>query len=240
MHESINKYYNHLKVHTQYSICEGAAKIDDLKDYCKLNKIRALGISDTTNLCGALEFSENLSSVGTQPIIGTQIMFNYKDYFGLIPLIAKNLNGYRNIIELSSQSYLKNDKINEPHCKFEDLLNCKDGIIVLSGSIISLTGNLFNKGLLDEISNIYKILAENFIDDFYIEIQRHNDNNEINFEKFNLNQSKKFEIPIIATNEVYYIDQIMHEAHDALMCIGQKTYINDTNRFKLSNQIVCR
>ena len=86
MQESISKTFNHFKIHTQYSICEGAAKIDLLKEYCKSNKVQSLGISDTANLCGALEFSESISSVGTQPIIGTQINVKYKDYFGLIPL----------------------------------------------------------------------------------------------------------------------------------------------------------
>ena len=73
MQESSKKTFNHLKIHTQYSICEGATKIDDLKNYCKVNKIRSVGLCDTSNLCGALEFAEKISKSGTQPIIGTQI-----------------------------------------------------------------------------------------------------------------------------------------------------------------------
>ena len=69
--------FNHLKIHSQYSICEGAVKIDELADYCKNNEIRSLGLADSFNLCGALEFSEKLSKVGTQPIIGTQINLIY-------------------------------------------------------------------------------------------------------------------------------------------------------------------
>ena len=90
MKESINKTFNHFKVHTQYSICEGAVKIDQLKDFCKANKIKSLGLSDTYNLSGALEFSEGLSSVGTQPIIGTQILFKYKDFSDYLHLYQKN------------------------------------------------------------------------------------------------------------------------------------------------------
>jgi len=236
MKESINKTFNHLKIHTQYSICEGAIKIDQLKDFCKTNKIKSLGLSDSYNLSGALEFSENLSSIGTQPIIGTQILFKYKNFTGSIPLIAKNLEGYKNIIELSSKSYLENSEITYPHCNFDDLLLNSSGIIVLSGTARCLIGNLFNKGLFVEIDHIVKNLSITFKDNFYIEIQRHNDLNEINFENFNLKLSKKYDLPIIATNEVYYLDKTMFEAHDALMCIGQKTYINDSNRLKLSNQ----
>ena len=134
MQESISKIFNHFKIHTQYSICEGAAKIDLLKEYCKSNKVQSLGISDTANLCGALEFSESIASAGTQPIIGTQINFKYKDYCGLIPLIAKNYIGYKNIIELSSKSYLENDSLNDPHCKFEDLIHFKDCLLYTSPS----------------------------------------------------------------------------------------------------------
>ena len=67
------KLFNNIKIHTQYSICEGAIKIADLADYCKASKIRCLGLADSFNLCGALEFADKISKAGTQPIIGTQI-----------------------------------------------------------------------------------------------------------------------------------------------------------------------
>ena len=236
MKESANQTFNHLKIHTQYSICEGAVKIDDLKDFCKKSKIKSLGLSDTYNLSGALEFSENISSVGTQPIIGTQILFKYKDFFGFIPLFAKNIEGYKNIIDLSSKSYLENSEIAKPHCNFDELLNKSSGIIVFSGSIRCLIGSLYNKGLFHEIDDIVTKLSNKFKNDFYIEIQRHNDLNEQEFENFNLNISKKFNLPIIATHEIYYLEKSMFEAHDALMCIGEKTYVNEVNRLKLSDQ----
>ena len=90
MSESSFKTYNHLKIHTQYSICEGALKIDDLQDFSKSNKIQSLALCDTSNLCGALEFEEKISKAGTQPIIGTQINFKYADTIGLLPLFALN------------------------------------------------------------------------------------------------------------------------------------------------------
>ena len=100
MDDSKNKEFNHLKIHTQYSICEGALKIDELKDYCKNNKVKCLDLSDTSNLFGALEFSEAISKSGTQPIVGTQVNFKYKEVIGLLPLFAMNINGYKKIIEL--------------------------------------------------------------------------------------------------------------------------------------------
>jgi DNA polymerase-3 subunit alpha len=236
MSETNYQNFNHLKIHTQYSICEGAIKIDNLKDFCKEKKISSLGLSDTSNLCGALEFAENISKVGTQPIIGTQIFFKFEDTAGLVPLIALNEKGYKHIMELSSRSYLENDALSDPHLDIKELLEDNEGVLILSGTIHGLFGKLFQKGRLEEITKIYKNLLLKFHDNFYLEIQRHGDQNEIAFEKFNLKQSSEIKIPIIATNEVYYLSEDMHEAHDALTCIGAKTYINEKNRIKYSNQ----
>ena len=236
MQESNNKIFNHLKIHTQYSICEGAIKIEDLKNYCKDNKIISVGLSDTSNLCGSLEFSENLSKSGTQPMIGTQILFNFKDEVGLLSLIAMTEVGYKKIVELSSKSYLNSAKTLDPQCKLEHLMDEPEGVILLSGSINGLIGKLFNKGKFAEIEEIYKLIKKNYGDNFYIEIQRHNDQNEKSFENYNLNLSKKLNLPIIATQEIYYLNKSMHDAHEALICIGQKTYLNDKNRLSFSDQ----
>ena len=98
-----------------------------------------------------------------------------------------------------------------------------------------MIGKLFNKGRLNEIDEIYKKINSIYKDNFFIEIQRHGDQNEKSFENFNLNKSKELQIPIIATHEVFYLDKSMHDAHDALTCIGSKTYVNDKNRIKLTS-----
>ena len=236
MPESHSQNFNHLKIHTQYSICEGAARIDDLQEYSKKNKIKSLGLCDTSNLCGALEFAEKISKSGTQPIIGTQINFKIEETTGLLPLFALNEVGYKNIIELSSLSYLNNDELSDPHVDFELLLNNSEGVAIFSGTVFGLFGKLFDKGKFTEIDDLYIKIKKTFGNKFYIEIQRHNDQNEIGFEKFNLKKSLDLEIPIIATNEVFYLDKEMHEAHDALICIGNKTYVNEKNRLRFTDQ----
>tara|TARA_Y100000816_G_scaffold282012_1_gene257188 strand:- start:566 stop:3982 length:3417 start_codon:yes stop_codon:yes gene_type:complete len=228
--------FNHLKVHTQYSICEGAIKLEDLKDFCKENKLKSLAICDTTNLCGALEFAEKISKVGTQPIIGTQINFKYGDFFGLLPLFALNKQGYQRLIELSSQSYLNQNQLNDPHLDFKQLLIRNDGLAVFSGTINGFFGQLFKKGKFSEIEKLYLKLKDEYLDRFYIEIQRHNNQDENGFEKFNLTKSLQIKIPVIATTEVFYINKDMYEAHDALICIKNKTYLNDKNRIKFTDQ----
>ena len=225
-----NKQFSHFKVHTQYSICEGAVKIDELKDFCKKNKIQSLGISDTANLCGVLEFSEVVSKSGTQPIIGTQINFKFKNEIGLLTLIAKNKIGYKRIIELSSKSYLDRKETESACCQFDDLFEDNKNIILMSGTINGLFGKMFNKGKLIEIEEMYSRLSNSLSDNFYIEIQRHKDTNEDIFEKFNLNISNKLNIPLIASHEVFYLNKSMYEAHDALICIGNKTYVNEKKK----------
>ena len=107
MNEVADKEFIHLKIHTQYSICEGALRILDLAKHCKTNQIKAAGLCDSNNLCGSLEFSELIAKSRTQPIIGTQINVLYKNHIGKIPLFAKDLEGYKNLIKLSSKSFLE-------------------------------------------------------------------------------------------------------------------------------------
>ena len=76
MDEITDNQFNHIKIHTQYSICEGALRTVDLAKHCKTNQIRAVGLCDSNNICGALEFSESVAKSKTQPIIGSQINFS--------------------------------------------------------------------------------------------------------------------------------------------------------------------
>ena len=109
-------------------------------------------------MCGALEFADKISKVGTQPIIGTQINFKINDTTGLLPLFALNEDGYKRIIELSSFSYLENDQSSDPHLDFQELLEKTEGVALFSGTVNGLFGQLFEKGKFTEISRfIFKI-----------------------------------------------------------------------------------
>ena len=231
-----DKVFNNFKIHTQYSICEGAVKIDDLANYCKENKVSNIGICDSYNLCGALEFSEKVSKFGTQPIVGTQINFFLDGIMGKLPLFAPTAQGYKNLIKLSSKSYLESDEKNDPHCKINEFKNINKDLILLSGNHNGLFGKLFKLNKVKQIEKSVKELKDIFKDKFYFEIQRHNEVGEANYENFIIELSARFEIPLIATQEVFYLTKDMHEAHDALICIGQKNFVDETNRQKYSNQ----
>ena len=231
-----NKTFNNIKIHTQYSICEGAIKIDDLAIYCKSNKIKSLGLADNYNLCGALEFSEKLSKVGTHPIIGTQINLKANNIVGKVSLYAQSEEGYKNLTKLSSLSYLNSKQSEDPACEIKDLIDNNQDLILLSGNYRNFFGKLFYSNKVKNFNEIINLLKKYFDNRLYFEIQRHNENEEKNYENFILNNSKSLNIPIIASQEVFYLEQDMFEAHDALTCIGEKKFIDDKNRFKYSNE----
>ena len=230
------KVFNNIKIHSQYSICEGAIKIDDLANYCKENKVPSIGICDSYNLCGALEFAEKVSKSGSQPIIGTQINFFLKNTIGKLPLFARSAQGYKNLIKLSSKSYLESSEKTDPYCQISELKNLNEDLILLSGNHHGFFGKFFKLNKLKQIEDTVKELKNIFKDRFYLEIQRHNESGEESYENFIIKLSEKTQIPLLATQEVYYFKKEMHEAHDALVCIGQKNFIDDPNRQKFSDQ----
>ena len=228
--------FNHFKIHTQYSICEGAVKIVDLAKFCKENKIKSVGLSDSFNLCGALEFSEEISKVGTQPVIGSQINLKLNNLIAKMPLFAKTEKGFSNLTKLSSKSYLDVERSMPPHCSIDDLIKNSEDLIITSGSLDCFLSKLIQKNNKKDIETFILKLKNTFNDKFYLEIQRHNDIGEKYLENALLALSKKFKVPLIASQEVFYIKKDMFEAHDALLCIGEKSYVDEKNRKKYSDQ----
>jgi len=227
--------FTNFKVHSQFSICEGAVKIDELADYCKKNNIKAIGLCDSYNLCGALEFSEKISKVGTHPLIGSQINFKVNNTISRVSLFATTEAGYRNLTKLSSKSYLDGDGTADPYCSLDDLYLHNDGLVVLTGGVNDLFGQLFKLNKLNLIKNIFEKISKKFLNNFYIEIQRHLEPDEKIFEEFLMQLSFKCNLPLIASQEVFYINQDMAEAHDALICVGEKTFVEDANRKRYNN-----
>ena len=230
-----------LKIHSQFSICEGAVKINQLSEFCKKNNISAVGICDNENLSGALEFSNELSKFGIQPIIGTNIFLKEivenEIFYGKISLFAKNNTGYKNLLKLSSKSYLnlKDDDV-KPNISLDLLKKYSDGIIVLVGGSRSFFSDLFvrNKDYFctDKIYELKKVFYQNI----YIEIQRHNEPHEAQLERKLIKIASELQIPLIGTNEVFYLSKNVHAAHDAYICVGQKSYVNEKNRLKYSDK----
>ena len=151
-------------------------------------------------------------------------------------MYAKSEEGYKNLTNLSSLSYLKNKGTDEPCCELKDLLESSKDLIILTGSYRDFFGNLFMSNKLNDFEKVINVLKKNFINRIYFEVQRHNEHLEKNFENYILNNSKSFKIPLIATQEVFYLHKDMYEAHDALRCIGEKKFVDDKSRFSFSYQ----
>ena len=118
----------------------------------------------------------------------------------------------------------------------QDILDNNEGLILLTGGFTNFFGKIFNKNKLKDIEKILNSIKNNFKDRLYIEIQRHNETQEKNFENYLLKISKLLKLPIIASQEIFYLNKEMYEAHDALVCIGEKQFIDDKNRFRYNDQ----
>ena len=156
--------YIPLRVTTQYSLLEGAMKVDELvKKAVKLN-IPALGVTDRNNLFGALEFSEYLSNSGIQPIIGCNFGVYHQGQLGTVICYAKNESGYKNLIKISSEIFLNN---NNETIDLRRILELNENLICLSGGCEGLINNLLKKEkknwkkLLRTIKKLTKIVKKN-------------------------------------------------------------------------------
>ena len=151
MNTANTKKIVHLRNYTQYSLSKGAIKINELVQYCVENKIPAVAISDFNNLFGCMEFSIECKKKGIQPIIGCQLNLDYSDYSdsnkrekSYVSLIAKSAAGYKNLMKLSSLSFLRaGDDV--PHITFEFLKKYSDDLILLSGGPDGPIGQLLRK-----------------------------------------------------------------------------------------------
>lgn len=240
----------HLRTHTEYSLCSGAIKIKDFVKQLKNNSIPAAAMTDTHNMFGALEYSVAASNEGIQPIIGCEVVFNMgkmldrdggalsdskrEEKFCKMVLLAKDNQGFLNLISILSQSYLKREQNVKPHVNIEDLVAKKDGIIVLSGGVEGPIGKALISGNYNTAGGITDFLKTNLGENVYMEIQRHGLKDEIDTEDNFIKLAYDYNIPLVATNNCYFYAKEMFEAQDALSCIADARYVSETNRPKLT------
>ena len=230
------KKFVHLRNYTQYSLSKGALRIPEIINFCCKDDNPAVAISDFNNLFGSMEFSLECLKSGIQPIIGCNInLIDEKYEIGNILLLCKSYQGYLNLSKLISKSYLENSSGNLPFVSFKDLELYHNGIICLAGGKTGIvTKNYFNNSRFKS-----EILTQRFIKifdkDFFIEIQRYKNENLKSYEEFLLNESSKYKIPLIATNENYFLDKKFKSSHDVLLCISQQKYLENDDRESSSN-----
>ncbi len=227
----------HLHNHTEYSLLDGMLNIEESVDKAKSLGMKALAITDHGNMYGAIEFYKECKKKGIKPIVGSEfyvspdISEKTKDLYHLI-LLAKSDKGYKNLIKLSSISYVDGFYY-KPRIDNSLLEKYSEGLICLSACIGGEIPQYILQDKFDEakrLASYYKELFGN--DSFFLEIQYHGLGEEKRAIAGLSQLSRELMIPLVATNDAHYLDKEDYEAHDALLCIGTKKLVKDTKRLK--------
>ena len=230
----------HLRTHTEYSLLEGAVRCKKLPGMCADMGMPAVAITDTNSLFAALEFSVTAQGAGIQPIVGCQVDMHmpHDDPSGRtappkpapIVLLSQREEGYENLMKLSSCLYVDNDG-QLPQVTMEELAERSAGLICLTGGPDGPMGRMMRDGQHDAAKAMMTRLKEIFGDRLYVELQRHPGENgapeaERLTERGFIEMAYAMDLPLVATNDVYFPTSDMYEAHDALICISEGAYVD--------------
>ncbi|MGB1639027.1 MAG: DNA polymerase III subunit alpha, partial [Paracoccaceae bacterium] len=239
----------HLRVHTEYSLLEGAMRLKKLAGVCADMDMPAVAVTDTNNLFAALEFSIDAADTGVQPIIGCQFDLAFEDPpapdkpapLAPIVLLAQSEVGYENLMKLNSCLYV--DKGGAlPQITFEQLTKHSEDVICLTGGALGPVGEILQRGAGTAAKAKLQQFLDIFQDRLYVELQRHPGENglpeaEHATERGFIELAYEMDIPLVATNDVYFPNSKMYEAHDALICIAEGAYVDQqTPRRRLTAQ----
>ena len=236
----------HLHVHTDYSLLEGAIKVKDLVKRVKLDGQPAVAITDSNNLFGILEFTQNCFSEGIQPIIGGQLSISFKTLIGArsgqalineklsaIVLLACDETGYNNLMALVSKAYINKIDSEAVHIKAEWLKEFSEGLILLTGGDNGPINRLLLENKKQEAEAVLDYFCEIFGDRLYIELQRFGDYNSVVEAQLLDFAYEKF-IPVVATNEAYFPEKKLYRAHDALLAVAEGQIVSNHDRHRVS------
>ncbi len=248
----------HLRTHSAYSMAEGAIKISKLVDLAAKQDMPAVALTDTRNLFGALEFSQTATKAGVQPIIGCQVSVRREDVnnghgqAGRLPepdalvLLVQNTKGYENLIHLVSKAFLETESGETPQITWADVEECNEGLIALTAGPVGTLGRQLLEGQRDKADLTIERLMSIFPGRLYIELMRHGIAAQERLEPLLLEYADRLNLPLVATNEAFFADEGMYNAHDALICISDKSFVavhdrrrlTPNHRFKSSAEMV--
>ena len=255
-----NSIFIHLRNHTEYSLLEGAVRIQQVENpgtkdekklhpiaqRCVANAMPAVAMTDTSNMFGAMFFSSACLDEGIKPILGCALnlvlydnddnltKLSASDEKNFVVFLVQNEIGYKNLIKLVSLAHLDSRSPYGPAIAVADLHKHSEGLILLTGGAEGPLGNFILQGKKDRAEELLVKLEKLFPGRVYVEIQRHGLEEEESTEPVFLELAYKLGIPLVATNESYFMDEDMFEAHDALICIAEKTFVNVAKRRRLT------
>ena len=231
----------HLRLHTEYSLLEGAVRLKKLPELCRAAGMPAVAVTDTNNLFCALEFSVSAQGAGIQPIHGCQIDLAIAEADPLVArgqrprpaplvLLAQSEEGYGNLMKLNSCLYLRGDG-QAAHVTLDELARHGAGLICLSGGPEGAVGRLLAQGKRAEAEALMRRLGDIFPNRLYVELQRHPGEQglpeaERLTERGFVEMAYGMDLPLVATNDVHFVKEEHYEAHDALICIADGAYVD--------------
>jgi DNA polymerase III subunit alpha len=237
----------HLRVHSAYSLSLGAIKVKELVALAKRHAMPAVAMTDKGNLFGALEFALAAREAGIQPIIGCELMLRRGEGEGRVGgklgpsaapdpvlLLVKDEAGYRNLLRLVSRSFLGTEGGEEPQVALSALDGHTDGLILLTGGLRGPVGRLIAEGQGAAAETLLQRLAGLFPGRLYVELMRHGLALEDKIEAPLIALAYRYDLPLVATNDVYFADADFHQAHDVLLCIDEGTVLSNPNRRRLT------
>ncbi|HEY2445336.1 MAG TPA: DNA polymerase III subunit alpha [Rhizomicrobium sp.] len=236
----------HLRVKSAYSLLEGAVRPKELAELALVHAMPAVAVTDVNNLFGVYEISETLAKAGVQPIVGCLLSVDLSEPTAavpafvrerppLLPLLVQNDIGYRNLAKLLSAAYLGAEPGDWPHVGAEMLGRHADGLIALTGG----PGGPLNRLVADgqpAAAALLERLQAMFGDRLYVELQRHGLAEERAAEDRLLALAYEQAVPIVATNDVHFGPPEMFEAHDALLCIADGSFVSQDDRRRLTRE----
>jgi DNA polymerase-3 subunit alpha len=232
----------HLRVRSAYSLLEGAIKADVIGTMAQAAGMPAVALTDRANLFGALEFSVATKGADVQPIVGCALPVSGVGEGGserwsrtpTVVLLAQSERGYLNLAELSSIAYLDAEATEEPHVPWEQVAARAEGLILLSGGPDGPVDPLFAAGKVKEARAALSEMHRVFGDRFYVELQRHGLPAEATAEAELVAFAYDQDVPLVATNDVYFKATAMYEAHDALLCIADGSFTGQEERRRVT------
>ncbi len=229
----------HLRVHSAYSLSEGAIKADKIAALAKDAAMPAVAITDSSNLFGALEFSQACTGKGVQPIIGCQLSLLRTDKPGLpadpVVLLARDAQGLANLQRLSSLCFTASDPA-DPQLPMRTVLDHAAGLMLLTGGTRGPLGRLLAEGRQPEAASMLAEMAEAFGDHAAVELHRHGLPVERAIEPGLIALADAAGLPLVATNECFFATAAMQEAHDALLCIAAGRLMADPERRRVTGE----
>src|SRR5215472_6705467 len=238
----------HLHLHTEYSLLDGACRLDRLMDKAHELKFGSLAITDHGVLSGAIDFYQAAQEKGIKPIIGCEVYVapgsrlekktssGGRDVYHHLVLLAKDEVGYRNLIKLTTAAHLEGYYY-KPRIDKELLAAHREGLIALSGCLASEIPEAISRDQLPKARGAIDWFKQTFgAENFYLELQNHGIPEQAKVNRQLIPRAAEFGLKLVATNDVHYVEKNHSAAHDCLICIGTQTLLTDTKRMKYAEE----